>query len=370
MVTVRELFSSELPTLPGLANSFSTAEDALLQIAASSHAAAAEVGTGGISLVPVGPPSGPYFGPSVEFGEKTPEELEAQWASVRHARKRASEHLRLALQRRADSRSSACSETARCLGFDSCMATPSQESMRVPAVFPFPEPIPYGPPVARHSVQEEEHLKTAAAVVAAQNGASKRNNTTSASRPVSPTASTSPSRIPAVFPFPEPIPHEVPRRRPRREVQADSSPSPTPASRPEESPGSSRKYRSVDPEYIAENKQRANGWISECMPKAWILEYEKPVWLQLKHEGERLRHIRNKTRRQMPTMPFDLWLQVKQGKPLALDGKGGRTNRSARIAKKIGDRRGSSEGRRSTSKSPGPEGRRHPSVVAQHRRGS
>jgi hypothetical protein len=36
-----------------------------------------------------------------------------------------------------------------------------------------------------------------------------------------------------------------------------------------------------------------------------------PVWVQLKREGERARKARNQIYRDMPTMPFDLWYEMK-----------------------------------------------------------
>jgi len=80
-----------------------------------------------------------------------------------------------------------------------------------------------------------------------------------------------------------------------------------------ETPAHGQRRRNSIEHIADENKIRANAWISECAPKTWLLEQERPVWMQTKLWLQRERKSRKEMYRNMPTMPFDLWLQMKQG---------------------------------------------------------
>ncbi|CAJ1407314.1 unnamed protein product [Effrenium voratum] len=121
------------------------------------------------------------------------------------ARVKASRRLRAALLRRnAGSRSSSRPPTRLSPRWDS-------PEVSIPAVFPFPEPIPCEIPR-----REGEGGR-----------ASPQRATPTGERLGSPASAPSSrpqsrAKVPAVFPFPEPIPHEKPERRsPRPERQAD-----------------------------------------------------------------------------------------------------------------------------------------------------
>jgi len=133
----------------------------------------------------------------------------------------------------------------------------------------------------------------------------------------------SPDFVPAVFPFPEPIPQGPPRRWPltaRATSRAHSALYSGASSSASDAPENrSLKYTCAEMSFVSENKQRANGWISECAPKTWVLEQERPVWLQQKHELERKRRARNNMYRNLPTMPFDLWFETKQRQEAAAE---------------------------------------------------
>lgn len=99
VVTVRELFSQELPALPCSPSlSAEDAEVALSFLAAG--ASRAPLGAAILGALPERPPLGPRGGPT----PISRAELEARHAAVRDARERTCDHLRLALQRRAASR--------------------------------------------------------------------------------------------------------------------------------------------------------------------------------------------------------------------------------------------------------------------------
>lgn len=78
------------------------------------------------------------------------------------------------------------------------------------------------------------------------------------------------------------------------------------------SEGRARKYACAETDFLVENKSRANAWISDCVPKAWILEHERPVWVQLQREGQKARMARLQMYKEMPTMPFDLWFEMRR----------------------------------------------------------
>lgn len=117
------------------------------------------------------------------------------------------------------------------------------------------------------------------------------------------------SSIPAVFPFPEPIPREPPRATPSETESLPRPPRPprTPtASKPK---GADMKSESKEAAFMAQNKQRANGWIAACAPRGSLLNHAVPVWLQLKRDAMTTLKHREEAFRKMPTLPFNVWLE-------------------------------------------------------------
>lgn len=76
--------------------------------------------------------------------------------------------------------------------------------------------------------------------------------------------------------------------------------------------GRSRKRECADPGFVEEHRCRADAWVSECVPKSWVIEQPLPIWLQLKRDKERQRKTREKTFQNLPTMPFDMWFEMKK----------------------------------------------------------
>eukprot|EP00435_Cladocopium_sp_Y103_P006306 s2417_g2.t1 len=83
----------------------------------------------------------------------------------------------------------------------------------VPAVFPFPEPVPQEIPQKRCRSTHSRAASSLSARTSSTPG-EERHGSPIPSAPSAPTSrpSSRNSHVPAVFPFPEPIPHEVPRR--------------------------------------------------------------------------------------------------------------------------------------------------------------
>lgn len=291
MVTVRELYSTDLPDFPGPAPnlSISEVEETLALLGDGLPGMSNAMQNGGISnSVPT-----PFLGPTPDLIPLPLETLEAQQELVRNRRVRACQHLKLALQRRANSRMSSNPSPS----FRS-ESVPSREDL--PAVFPWAEPIPHGPPPRRPASQQKRTGSPARGSFCSWTPSQSRMGTSSAP---------SPDAVPAVFPFPEPIPQGPPSRKPplhASRVLSSVAPSPSMAQ------DSSQKYACCSQEFFIDNKTRANTWISECAPKAWFLEHERPVWVQIKHEKAKARRARNRMYRDMPTMPFDLWFEMKQ----------------------------------------------------------
>lgn len=275
-VTVHELYNANLPNVPGLASSLGTTDKEVV-LAVLAQRPGLPRTTGGLAQ-----PS-PCIGPAPDLTSLSPEALEAQLAAVKGAQERVSQHLRSALQRRAASR---CGPER----------SGSPGAVEVPAAFPFPEPIPLGPP-ARRPHRSSAQTSRASSRAGAWTSFSSRLGCDRST-------STTPG-VPAVFPFPEPIPHEPPSRRPPQVRRPCAAATPAPIL---------SEGRSIRPDLaaVAENKHRANGWISECVPKTWPVEQEKPVWVQLQLENVRARKMHARMCRNMPTMPFDLWLEMKR----------------------------------------------------------
>lgn len=119
----------------------------------------------------------------------------------------------------------------------------------VPAVFPFPEPIPQEIPPRRRSTQSR-----AASSLSARTSPTPGDERLGSPIPSAPSAPTSrPSsrnNVPAVFPFPEPIPHEVPRRL-RRETPSGAAEI---ERKPSPEPEGAMKLRVHDPAFVADSK--------------------------------------------------------------------------------------------------------------------
>jgi len=382
MVTIRELYASGLPdrsTDPEIVESFLRAgQKAVAELALPTCAAG--------SLNFAKPPR-PFLGPSQDT---TPPArlVESQYEAVKEARQRASEHLRMAVCKRAHAQRAASSrgrETRSAM-------SGTTDDMRIPAVFPFPEPIPRGPPsreLSRRSTMSSRADSRTASRMSAGGMTSRAESLFSPSpsrldRSITPG---SPDYVPAVFPFPEPIPREAPERLSPRDTSfggfrsgASSSSSARPSSRKaggqdvselstrpgsEASRGASRmsvrfgglpedeetQERSKSPDRdrrrmprcvvydddsmeVDENRIRANQWITECAPKSFVmLEQERPLWMQTKLFAQRQRKHRDDAFKNMPTMPFDLWLEMKQ----TLRASAANRELEARAAKKLQD---------------------------------
>merc|ERR1719265_3058158 len=64
-----------------------------------------------------------------------------------------------------------------------------------------------------------------------------------------------------------------------------------------------------------ENRARANNWIAECKPKAWLLACEKAIWIQHRAERESANRTRNlmlKRMNERGDMSFESWIQEQE----------------------------------------------------------
>lgn len=128
------------------------------------------------------------------------------------------------------------------------------------------------------------------------------------------------AKVPAVWPFPEPIPHEPPTANTSWQPTASTMASTGLAEsswafessqlRFPEHPYEPTTARKVGASFKKANVERANKWISEFKPKVWLLACEKAVWLQHKLEHEEQRKKRNKMlKNTMKTrIPFSSWV--------------------------------------------------------------
>lgn len=382
MVTVPELYSQELPELPRLGPGLSAAdaEVALSFLAAESISATSRGGglsgrgggagkRGGSSVLQEKPPLGPS-GDVVPFSR---EQLEAKHEAVKDARERTCEHLRLALQRRAASRlstrSTSCDPTR-------CHSSATDDSF-IPAAFPFPEPIPHGPPErsaagSRQSTARGPSPFSSRFSAGPSAGCSSSRSASSRSRAAGGALDGgADAYIPAVFPFPEPIPHGPPSATSR-----EHSKNPFHQSRPAsrcapltdidskapsslDGPRSSsrlagplsarhqtsstfgasegrsyfcKKEEVAEDEFVKANRQRANDWISQCAPKTWLMEHERPYFVRMKLDEERRRKRWELMYYNMPTMPFDVWCDMKKGDELGWTPAGDGPWRASRRA--------------------------------------
>lgn len=205
----------------------------------------------------------PFLGPTPSPCPFSHSALEARTREVVEARRRATRGLQHLLQSRANSRLS------------SSTPVPLPEAAEgplvpyVPAVFPFPEPIPHGPPP-----REPAYAQLLAA-----------RDTPSTAR------SPSPKRSCSVTP---------------------SSPSRRFPELPTDCSTMSEERSRMEADAKLANRRRANAWISECRPEVFLFEHEKELWLQYKNAGQRKRRAHDALLRSMSPMPFDEWEEVEQ----------------------------------------------------------
>lgn len=302
MVTIHDLYSLDFPELPGLRASLSAADaGATLEIlAAGTGSRSASRSRASASTAT------PHLGPSAELVPFSREELEAKCQAVRDARERACEHLRLELQRRTSSRASSGRASCRSRQESSVVA----DYQSVPAAFPFPEPIPHEAPARRPvSRQRTGSPSYAGSWTSASSRVQGHEDSMLAKS----------DHVPAVFPFPEPIPQGPPAKNlvrpslhgctPRASSSMSAAKTPQQLSSTREEFTSRKEACSTD-DFVWENKQRANEWISKFTPHTWLLEQERPYFVRMKLEEERRRKNMASMYQKMPTLPFDLWCEV------------------------------------------------------------
>jgi len=153
--------------------------------------------------------------------------------------------------------------------------------------------------------------------------------------------------VPAIFPFPEPIPQGAPARKAGNNsspTPASQRPQSEQPYRPSEaasprgggkshsseagglesfsfggalaSPSASTskayvscKYACGDGAFVEHNRRRANNWISECKPKGMVFDCEKAAWFRHKMERTQNQEFRNHLLRKMQPLPFEDWYQ-------------------------------------------------------------
>lgn len=79
------------------------------------------------------------------------------------------------------------------------------------------------------------------------------------------------------------------------------------------------KLRVHDPAFVAEQRRIANGWIQETAT-ATVGNGRPGLWLLLKKEMEHQRESHRSAFRNMPCMPFDVWLLMKDEEDIATAG--------------------------------------------------
>lgn len=254
--------------------------------------------------------------PNLGFSEDldvAPHILEATVEQASIQRAKASRRLRAALLRNGVVPRSSTRSPTRWGSPPPCKTSEAS----VPAVFPFPEPIPQEIPPRRRSTQSR-----AASSLSARTSPTPGDERLGSPIPSAPSAPTSrPSsrnNVPAVFPFPEPIPHEVPRRL-RRETPSGAAEI---ERKPSPEPEGAMKLRVHDPAFVAEQRRIANGWIQETAPQGAVRNGKRPgaLWLLLKKEMEHQRERHRTAFRNMPCMPFDVWLLMKDEEDIATAG--------------------------------------------------
>mmetsp|Transcript_40510 Transcript_40510/g.130244 ORF Transcript_40510/g.130244 Transcript_40510/m.130244 type:complete len:311 (-) Transcript_40510:110-1042(-) len=268
MVTVHELYSTELADFAGPNLSCLSRGDAevalpLLQAGTRSHSRNSQKGR------PFALPERPLLGPSAEVVSFSKSELDDKYAAVQDERERVCDRLRLALERRAASRLS-----STMLG-------------------------------RTDSSREERHLPRQRQLRRASSRAGV----------LSPSGS---DFVPAVFPFPVPIPHGPPRREFPSRGPSVLGPSSTrcPSSlAPSESigpPQTSLKEACAEDTFVIENKRQANAWIEDCKPKFGFFRPERPYFMRMKLQEERRRNKYAWMYNHISVMPFEQWCEMKK----------------------------------------------------------
>eukprot|EP00931_Biecheleriopsis_adriatica_P011828 TRINITY_DN11290_c0_g1_i1.p1 TRINITY_DN11290_c0_g1~~TRINITY_DN11290_c0_g1_i1.p1 ORF type:complete len:412 (+),score=71.81 TRINITY_DN11290_c0_g1_i1:66-1301(+) len=402
MVTVHQLFSKELPDPPqdvdahafaprgegGCSGNYDEASVLASLLSRSQRRHSSPKNQGPLERIRAPRPN---LGPSPDVMAFTTEELEEKFEAVKEAQMTVARHYRDALRRKkanAFSRAStATPSSGRYWLESSCTNRSSDWGEEVPAVFPFPEPIPVEIPSRRPASQQSRRSATpvqyggsissrpssrAEGFGGRTSPFSARGNSPSPgpSRPTSRAGAASPD-VPAVFPFPEPIPHEVPSRS--RSIQPAESAvdeeSITGASKSRQldawaSEGERLKQEVTKSSFLIQNRKKADSWIRETAPQGVFLPYNKrAVWLVMKQEDDTKRKNRNQAMRTMPTLPFDLWCTMKEeeagaaryGEVESADAKLERKLRYQRLGAERRDRR---------------RGRDSPSEPSSNRRGS
>eukprot|EP00913_Durusdinium_trenchii_P002816 g2607.t1 len=79
------------------------------------------------------------------------------------------------------------------------------------------------------------------------------------------------------------------------------------------------KLRVQNPSFVAEQKRRANRWIQETAPTP-VANNKRALWLVLKKDLEAKRQRYQAAFRNMPCMPFDVWLLMKDEESIATAG--------------------------------------------------
>mmetsp|Transcript_139918 Transcript_139918/g.348762 ORF Transcript_139918/g.348762 Transcript_139918/m.348762 type:complete len:110 (+) Transcript_139918:3-332(+) len=74
----------------------------------------------------------------------------------------------------------------------------------------------------------------------------------------------------------------------------------------------SRKETCAEDAFVASNRQRANGWISECKPRLCLLKHERPYFVRIRQAEERRRKRTMWMYHHMPTMPFAAWCEMRR----------------------------------------------------------
>jgi len=76
-----------------------------------------------------------------------------------------------------------------------------------------------------------------------------------------------------------------------------------------------------DDSYVEANKAKANKWISECKPLAWVPDKEKDLWVTQEQEMRRECRDRARMLANMVPMPFEDWLEDMEEVERALFGE-------------------------------------------------
>jgi len=230
------------------------------------------------------------LGPTPELGGVSLEDLETRYQVACEVREHASAHLREALTRhfRSSSRADTSTRaTSRASGLSA-----SRASTRLSSNMDF---------------------------------TSERAWPSSSSRPASRIEERPADFVPAVWPFPEPIPHEAPEWRPPSQPLPVVTSHELSAERHSErrrttvQPLSGRLMSSVsgrerrnlieNDDFIAAHRDLANSWISACKPDTWIPKGKEELWQMVGKERREGCRQRAKMLANMERLPFNEWLK-------------------------------------------------------------